>query len=195
LSDIYILMAFNFKLEQGKGLVSEAFINNQCVDFNQAADWVKHLRYGRNIVKEDPLILFKEGCGTCGTKHAALCRLAQEQGHEDVELWMGIFKMNRINTPRVVPVLDEYQLPYIPEAHNYLRINGSILDCTWFNSSARNFENDLLEEIKIQPDQIGAYKVSWHMKFLKKWCNDQKLRYTPEGIWDIREKCIAALFG
>lgn len=188
-------MAFNFKLLTGKGLVSDAFIDNQCIDFSQAADLVKQLRYDRNTDKEDPLILFKEGCGTCGTKHAALCQLAQEHGHEEVELWMGIFKMNRINTPRVVPVLDEYQLLYIPEAHNYLRINGSILDCTWPNSSAGNFEKDLLEEIKIQPNQIGAYKVSWHMDFLEKWYNHQKLPYTLEEIWDIREKCIAALSG
>jgi hypothetical protein len=188
-------MAFNFKLVTGKGLVSEAFTANPCIDFNQAADFVKQLPYARNTDKTDPHILFKEGCGTCGTKHAALCRLAQEQGHDEVVLWMGIFRMNRINTPRVVPLLDKFQLPYIPEAHNYLRINGSILDCTWSNSSASNFENDLLEEIIIQPDQIGAYKVSWHKNFLKTWCNDQKLQYTPEEIWDIREKCIAALSG
>jgi hypothetical protein len=188
-------MAFNFKLLTGKGLVSDAFIDNECIDFNQAANFVKHLRYSRNTDKEDPFILFKEGCGTCGTKHAALCRLAQEQGHEEVALWTGIFKMNRINTPRVVPVLDKYQLSYIPEAHNYLRINGSILDYTWPNSSANNFEHDLLEEIKIEPGQIGAKKVSWHINFLTKWCNDQKLQYTLEEIWDIREKCIAALSG
>jgi hypothetical protein len=188
-------MAFNFKLLTGKGLISDAFAAHSCVDFNQAVDFVRHLPYGRNTDKNDPLILFKEGLGTCGTKHAGLCRLAQEQGYEEVTLWIGIFKMNRINTPRVVPLLDKYQLPYIPEAHNYLKINGSILDCTWPNASADNFEKDLLEEIRIQPDQIGAYKVSWHMDFLKKWYNDQKLPYTLEEIWDIREKCIAALSG
>ncbi|MFA6059673.1 MAG: hypothetical protein WC756_15815 [Taibaiella sp.] len=188
-------MAFNFKLLTGKGLITDAFAAHSCTDFNQAANFVRYLPYGRNTDKTEPLILFKEGLGTCGTKHAALCRLAEEQEYEEVTLWMGIFKMNRINTPRVVPVLDKYQLPYIPEAHNYLRINGSILDCTWPNASAGNFENDLLEEIRIQPDQIGAYKVSWHMNFLRKWCDDQKLPYTLEEIWNIREKCIAALSG
>lgn len=188
-------MAFNFKLVAGKGLVSNAFIDNKSEDFIQAADFVRHLPYSRNTDKNDPLILFKEGCGTCGTKHAALCLLAQEQGYAEVELWMGIFRMNRINTPRVVPILDKYQLPYIPEAHNYLRINGSILDCTWFHAAAGNFENDLLEEIKIQPDQIGSYKVSLHKDFLKEWCNAQQLQYAPEEIWDIREECIAALSG
>jgi hypothetical protein len=188
-------MAFNFNLVPGKGLVSDAFINNRATDFNEAADYVRHVPYGRNTDKKDPLILFKEDCGTCGTKHATLCRLAQEQGYDEVELWIGIFRMNRINTPRVVPILDKYQLPYIPEAHNYLRINGSILDCTWSYSSAGNFESDLLEEIKIQPDQIGAYKVSRHVSFLMEWCDDQHLQYTLEEIWDIREKCIVALSG
>lgn len=188
-------MAFNFKLVTGKGLISDAFAAHSCADFSQAADWVKHLPYGRNTDKEDPLILFKEGCGTCGTKHAILCRLAKEQEYEEVELWMGIFRMNRINTSRVVPLLDKYHLAYIPEAHNYLRINGSILDCTGPDSSGGNFEKDLLEEIRIQPGQISAYKVSWHKLFLKKWFKDQRLPYTLEEIWDIREKCIAALSG
>ena len=188
-------MAFNFKLIPGKGLISDIFISNGSTDFNQAADFVRHLPYRRNTDKADPLILFKEDCGTCGTKHAALCRLAQEQGYDEVTLWTGIFRMNRINTPRVVPVLDKHQLPYIPEAHNYLRIGDSILDCTWSYSAADNFESDLLEEIKIQPDQIGSYKVSWHKNFLRKWCDDQDFRYTPEQIWEIREECIAALSG
>lgn len=188
-------MTFNFKLEPGRGAISDAFINNNASDFRQAANFVKYLPYGRNTDKGDPLILFKDGRGTCSTKHATLYRLAQEQGYKEAELWMGMFKMNRINTPRVVAVLEKYQLTYIPEAHNYLRINGSILDCTGSNSSAGNFENDLLAEIQIKPDQIGAYKVSWHVNFLKEWCNIQRTPYTPEEIWNIREQCIAALTG
>lgn len=188
-------MAFNFRLQVGKGLISDAFAALSCADFSTVADWVKHLPYGRNTDKQDPLILFKEGRRTCSTKHATLYRLAQEQEYEEVALCLGIFRMNRINTSRVVPLLDKYQLDYIPEAHNYLRINGSILDCTWPDSTGSNFEKDLLQEIRIQPDQIGAYKVLWHKRFLQKWCNGQKLPYTPEEIWNIREKCIAALSG
>lgn len=188
-------MDFNFSIEAGAGAVSEQFLLNKIIDFNAACSFVKRVPYRRNTDKTDPLILFKEHCGTCSTKHATLKLLAMEQKYPQVLLYMGIFRMNRINTPRVIPLLDQYRLPYMPEAHNYLRIEGQLLDCTGVNTLNGNFETDLLEETVIAPEQITGYKVQYHQSFIQKWQQESAIPYTPEMLWDIREACIAALSG
>jgi hypothetical protein len=57
----------------------------------------------------------------------------------------------------------------MPEAHNYLRVEGKILDCTRKNSSENDFINELAEEIEINPNQITDFKVQYHQEFLKKY--------------------------
>ena len=48
---------------------------------------------------------------------------------------------------KLIPVLEKYGLNEMPEAHNYLRINGEIKDFTTNKSSAEDFRNDLVKEI------------------------------------------------
>ena len=53
---------------------------------------------------------------------------------------------------------------------------------------------DLLEEIVLQPDQIGAFKVAYHRNYMEKWLNEQpSLQLSLEELWRIREYCIEAL--
>lgn len=188
-------MTFNFTIMEGKGPVSDSFLAEGITDFQQAAHFIRRLPYRRNSDKTNPLILFREACGTCSTKHATLLLLAVEQGCKKVVLCMSIFRMNGNNTPLVRPVLDRYQLPFMPEAHNYLRISGTILDCTGTHTSANDFEPELMEEFVIEPDQIGVFKVQYHKAFIQKWREQASLSYSPEALWEIREACIAALSG
>lgn len=186
---------FNFRIEKNKGPVSDHFLSEGIHDFQQAAGFVRQLPYRRNTDKTDILILFREACGTCSTKHATLRLLAAEQGVDKVVLYMGIFRMNRMNTPLVTPVLDQYNLPYMPEAHNYLKIEDIILDCTCSDAAALDFEPELMEELIIEPEQIGFFKVQYHKAFIQKWQEQAALPYSPEALWEIREACIAALSG
>jgi len=159
--------------------------------FSEAITYVKNLPYSRNSNREDFLLVLRENKGTCSSKHALLKSLADENNHPEVKLMLGIFKMNEVNTPKVKKVLEKFGLKYIPEAHNYLKINHKIYDCTTISSSEINFVNDLILEAEIQPCQVSESKIEFHQNFLKQWIADKP--FSSEEIWAIREQCIYAL--
>ncbi len=139
------------------------------------------------------MFLFEELCGTCSTKHAVLKRLADENGNNYLKLVIGIFKMNSDNTSVIKNVLNKFNLKYIPEAHNYLRNNNYIWDFTGISVDETEFELDLLEEVEISPEQITDYKIQYHKDYLLRWIETNKIPYTLDELWEIREECIAAL--
>jgi hypothetical protein len=90
--------------------------------------------------------------------------------------------------------LHNYNLEYIPEAHNYLKFKNQILDFTKKNSSENDFINDLLEEIEIEPHQINQFKIEFHRNYLRNWlAENPQIPYSLEELWKIREECIKAL--
>lgn len=181
---------FNFKINSNT-LISELFRKKGIVNFSNALIFIKNLPYGRNSNKKDLTLVISENKGTCSSKHALLKLLADENMHPEVKLMLGVFKMNRNNTPKIKNTLKRYNLHYIPEAHNYLKINGKIYDCTSKNSSESNFINDLIQEMEILPNQISNFKIQYHKDFLKDWIIDKPL--TLEEVWSIREQCIVDL--
>lgn len=185
-------MNFNFHISSD-GQISKHFIQLGLKDFISAAKFIKNLPYRRNKNKSDLSTVFSERCGTCSTKHAVLRILCIENNIENVRLTLGVFKMNKINTPGVGRILDKYELEYIPEAHNYLTIGNTKLDCTT-NSSVIDFTDDLLSETEIEPDQIADFKVNYHKDYLKNWLSTQTtMKYSLTDIWTIREQCITEL--
>lgn len=183
---------FNFSIHSAKP-ISSRFREKGILDFVSAAEFIRHLPYRRNSSKTDPEIIFRENCGTCGTKHAVLALLAAENEIPEVKLITGIYRMNRKNTPGIGNTLEKYQLDFIPEAHNYLRIAGEILDYTGINPDGNSFADDLLDETEMFPDQVGDYKVQYHRNFLKKWISENEIGFSLEAIWKIREECINAI--
>ena len=181
----------NFIIQPGK--ISGLFLERGIPDFQQAASFIRSLPYKRNSSKTDVSIVLRENCGTCSTKHAVLAALAIENKVPGVQLMLGMFRMNSANTPRTGNVLENAGLNYIPEAHNYLRMNGEILDCT-VAGEGFSFLNDLLEEKEILPSQVGDYKVSYHQDFLRRWLNENPaIKLTFAELWAIREQCIQNL--
>ena len=172
-------------------ILSKSFQDLSIHSFSKAMRYVKNLPYGRNANREDFSLVLTEQKGTCSSKHALLKSLADENQHFEVKLMLGIFKMNGINTPKIKTVLEMHQLKYIPEAHNYLKIEGEIFDCTTANSSDIHFKNDLINEIEIQPEDVIQRKIEIHQEFLKNWCKINDLDF--EEIWKIREICIIKL--
>lgn len=181
----------DFKIEK-KGVVSSFFLSLDITSFSEGCVYVRSLPYKRNSNKEDLCIVLKERFGTCSTKHALLRELAGEHGRKEVKLMLGIFKMSTLNTPSVKDILLKYKLEYIPEAHNYLRVAGKIVDCTKTGFGPDNFASDLISEIEILPTQTASFKVDYHKKFLEEWLIVQKEpKQNLDELWEIREKCIA----
>lgn len=172
--------------------ISSLFRERGLHDFVAAADFICRLPYKRNENKYDVTTVFEEQCGTCSTKHALLKLLAMENEMPGVQLMLGIFKMKADAMPKIRATLEQYGLEYIPEAHNYLRIDGAIADYTWV--TRLEFSKDLLAEEEIKPDQITDYKVAWHRNFLMNWLQaNTAIPYNPEELWAIREQCIRDL--
>ncbi|MFT3912215.1 MAG: hypothetical protein QM737_22500 [Ferruginibacter sp.] len=184
---------FNFKIK-ANGNISGLFLKNNISDFSMAMELIRKLPYGRNKNKADLACVFTDNCGTCGTKHAILKALANENAQPETKLVIGLFRMNKINTPAVASVLDKNALSYIPEAHTYLKINNEIVDCTTMHSSGSTFINDLITEVEIEPAQITDFKVNFQKTYLQEWLlHEPGLAMSLEELWIIREDCIAAL--
>ncbi len=179
---------------QSQGQISKEFIDRNILTFHQASIFAKHLAYGRNADKNNLVSVFTDNCGTCSTKHALLKKLADENGYDKVKLIVGLFKMNKNNTPEISETLRKNQLEYIPEAHCYLKFEGRIIDLTKINSKPKDFLDDLIEEIEISPEQITDYKVNYHKNYLLTWLDkNEQISYSLDDIWKIREQCIQDL--
>lgn len=183
---------FNFKI-QNSGVVSDYFQKLDIFDFTKACDYIAKLPYKRNSEKENPAIALIDHYGTCSTKHASLRKLALEQGFTEVKLILGIFKMNSEYTPKIKNTIDTNHLSYIPEAHNYLKIQNTYFDFTRVNASYTDFQHLLLDELEIEFDEIATKKVQLHQNYLRQWIIENQYDLSLTDIWKIREQCIADL--
>lgn len=176
------------------GPISQKFLERNITTFARATEFIRLLPYGRNKNKSDLGTLFHDLCGTCSSKHALLKVLAEENNSSGIDLIIGLFKMHAKNTPAVEGTLKQNGLPYIPEAHCYLRANCQVLDFTTATADPSDFLNELLEEIVILPHQISDFKVSWHKKKLDAWLSSNThIRLSAAELWLIREQCIKDL--
>ncbi|MFC0427528.1 hypothetical protein [Chryseobacterium scophthalmum] len=183
----------NFAINKNKGIISEEFLNKNILDFPSACKYVSELPYKRNSDKNNIKCIFDDLGGTCSTKHAALRKLALENHQSNVKLILGIFKMDAEYTFKIKNTLDKFNLNYIPEAHNYLKIDDEYFDFTKPNSEYSQFKNKLLVEKKIEYNEIMTEKVLFHKRFLENWLSDENLSYSLDEIWEIREQCIKDL--
>jgi hypothetical protein len=161
--------------------------------FETLIEKVKNIPYGRNANRYDFSLVLSENKGTCSSKHAFLKDFADNNGIENVKLFIGIFKMNEANTPKLGNLLSNNNIEYIPEAHCYLKINQVPVDITTVDSFYDKIKQDIIEEIEITPNQVSDFKVEYHKAFLKKWINETNQNNIFEEIWDIREQCILKL--
>jgi len=163
------------------------------MNFEELIDKVKNLPYGRNANRHDFSLVLSENKGTCSSKHAFLKDFADKNEIENVKLYIGIFKMNEVNTPKLGDLLTKNNIKYIPEAHCYLKINQIPVDATTSDSFYDKIKQDIMEEIEILPNQVSDFKVEYHKAFLKKWIKETNQNNTFEEIWRIREECISKL--
>lgn len=183
----------NFTINKNKGIVSEKFLSKNITKFYVACKYVSELPYKRNSDKSNIQCIFDDLGGTCSTKHATLRKLALENNQQDVKLILGIFKMDAEYTGKIKNTLQKYNLNYIPEAHNYLKIDDEYYDFTNPTSNFTQFKHKLLIEKEIEYSEIAEVKVIFHKYFLEKWIVDENIPFNLDEIWNIREQCIKDL--
>lgn len=182
----------NYRLQSTDDL-TKLIKQNQITNWKDLTLKIKHLPYGRNANRTDLALVWKEQKGTCSSKHAFLKHVADLNKTPNIELTLGMYKMNQSNTPKIGNVLSKHKLDYIPEAHCYLKIEGKPLDFTSKHSDFKTIENDILLEKIITPQQVSEFKVAFHKAYIKEWITTNNIPYSFETIWDIREQCITNL--
>lgn len=182
-----------WEIDLGFGDISMAFRQKGIFSFSKACQFINDLPYRRNSTKDDVLVVLKEDCGTCSSKHELIKRLADENSIKDCALVLCIFKMTAKNTPGIEGVLKKAEMDYIPEAHTYITLKGKIFDFTFPEQSELSFLNDVLHTEIIEANQIRTYKAEAHRKYLKTWLNEEGIDLSLEEVWNIREDCIHAL--
>lgn len=192
----YRSMFSDLRIIEANGTVSAAFTAIGIHSFSEAAQFVASLPYGRISNSGRPQLVLQEQRGTCSSKHACLALLAAESGRVEWQLTVGIYKMNELNTPGTGEVLSRYGMEYMPEAHTYLVCGGKRYDFTGLASGASSFEETLLKEYSITPEQAGSFKAGLHKGFLNEWLkNEPGITMGLEEVWRVREACINALSG
>ncbi len=167
-------------------------IADNTMNFQEIINFIKQIPYGRNSNREDFSLVISENKGTCSSKHAYLKDFANKNNIPNVQLIIGIYRMNEQNT-KIGSILSENKLDYIPEAHCYLNIDGEILDVTTNESDFNKIKSDLLKEIEIEPYQVADFKVNYHQNYIRKWLLETNSKFTFDEIWGIREVCIQKL--
>ena len=160
-------------------------------DFSAACVYVHQLPYGRNARRGDFLSVLQEGKGTCSSKHGLLAQLAVLHGQDEIHLMVGIFLMSAKTHPQVSPVLEAHGLAMIPEAHAYFRYNGKRYDFTAAGKDIAAIEPFIVREQRCEPNQLNDWKPMIHRHYIDSWLKRQNHPFSPEALWEIREKCIA----
>ena len=159
--------------------------------FDQLAEHVRLLPYGRTASNEDPCAALREGHGTCSSKHQLLAAVAQDCGRSEIQLTVGIYEMSEANTPGVGTVLSAACITSIPEAHCYLTVGGKRLDFTGLASGKSSpFESLFVEQVA-PVSGLAKLKVRLHKEALASWAGARGV--SLEVAWATREACIAAL--
>ena len=121
----------------GSGVISNEFLRRGITRFKDACRYVHQLPYGYNSERDDLLILFKEGRGSCTTKHAVVATLAEELGLPIVKN-IGIYGMTEDLVTGTNDILDQYNLPYVPMVHCFLVFQDYRVDLTEGNDNGKD---------------------------------------------------------
>jgi hypothetical protein len=117
--------------------MSRKFLELNISSFKEAAIYVHNMEYRYNSNKDDRMILFKDNCGTCTTKHAVIATLAEEL---DIPLYkyVCVYKLTEEITTGVNEILKKYEIPYVPLAHCFLVYDKYSFDLTEGNNNGKN---------------------------------------------------------
>ena len=174
-------------------VLTQLALGKKVTTWQKLVEHVSQLPYGRNSSRSDFGQVLTEQKGSCSSKHALLKSIADLNGIDNIELVLGIYKMDDKNTLGIGSCLQDSGLDYIPEAHCYLKINNERKDHTTINSSVDTIADVILAEHSIEPQDVVERKVEIHKSFIRDWSLQEGIDLCFEELWEIREQCIKNL--
>ncbi|MEH6497783.1 MAG: hypothetical protein V7751_00170 [Pseudoalteromonas distincta] len=173
------------------GAITEAVRGHGFNEFQAFAEYIHNLPYGRPDCAQDILAVLKEGRGTCSVKHRLLAAVADECGHPEVELVVGLYAMSEQNTPGVGTTLKAAGFAWIPEAHCYLQVRDRRYDFTGLTSGTDSPFDALLSEHPAHWLDLPDQKSRLHQQAMALWATANALAF--DDAWRLREACIQSL--
>ncbi len=149
------------------GPVSRCFQAEGLETFLAACRHVHRMPYGYNSSKDDPLILLREGFGSCTTKHMAVGLLARELGLP-IDKCIGIYAMTDRLVTGADSICGEYGLSAIPVVHCFLAHDRYRVDLTEGNLNGKNGPiDDFLYTRNVAPDISSREEYRLYRQALK----------------------------
>lgn len=179
----------------GDGPVSLNFRDLGIETFLDACRYVHRLPYGYNSDRDDPMSLFRDGMGSCTTKHAVIGLLAVELGLP-IEKNIGIYAMTEAIVTGTTEILKAFHLPYLPMIHCFLVYRDSRVDLTEGNRNGKNRPIDAFLHTEHVTPNISAKDE--YRRYRKALTDQILLREELKGVdlkrvLQAREKGIALL--
>lgn len=154
------------KIDAG-GDITQKFQQLGILTFQEACAYVHKMPYGYNSDRDDIMILFNEGCGSCTTKHAVIATLAREMGLP-VNKNIGIYAMTEALVTGTAAILEKYGLPYLPMIHCFLVYDRFRIDLTEGNRNGKNGPIDqILCSLAVQPNISAKDEYLFYRSALK----------------------------
>ena len=151
------------------GPASVKFLELKIETFQEACHYVLMMPYGPNSRHEDSLILFREGQGTCITKHGAIALLAQELGLP-VYKNLGFYRLDDSIVTGVSDILLPHGLSFIPQIHCFLGYGEYRVDLTEGNCNGKNKTIENYDfTLRVQPNISHEMERQYYCQFLTKY--------------------------
>lgn len=149
------------------GKIGARFLQLNLLTFQAACEYVHRMPYGYNADRDDLMSLFREGQGTCTTKHAVIATLARELGLE-IHKRIGIYAMTEALVTGADAILRKYALPYLPMVHCFLASESHRVDLTEGNANGKNGPIDkFLYTVQVEPGILAKDEYLLYRKALK----------------------------
>ena len=161
--------------------------------FHGALAYIHGLAYQAVSDIDSLYLVFDEKRGTCSTKHAYLAQLAHENNCASVNVELGFFKAIPTMFHEILSKMQLLKMPYILEAHCYLKYQENIIDVTskTFNLEALFDIQEPMETQMLSPAQCGNYKQELHHKKFEMWSLHHNLPF--DQCWQLRTDLIKKL--
>lgn len=181
----------HLSIEAVKGPLSEEAVDRGIISFQSFIEWVSQLPVQQNTNNTDFKLVFDEECGSFDTKHALIKAVAAENEWDQIELFIGLYRMSAKTNRVLADVLRAVNIDYLPQLYTYLTINGSVFDLSEEMGEAEVYSVTGSDAVKIEPHELGEYLINVQRNVFEKWC--LKENGVVEDYWMVREKCITLL--
>lgn len=181
-------------LLSNEGELSKVFASKGLQNFHQALQWLKELPYGSND-SEGAKAVFKDGRGTCSSKHGCAAALAIECGLETVSKVLVYYRLDGRRFNNVETILKRYALPYVPNFHCVLASGYSIVDLTEGNNTGKLSDVDEFDiMLRSEPHLTKeAYDEYFRQAIEVLQYRDGRLKgYSASELVSIRAECLEA---